>query len=187
MKGELQMSVKQSLANFFKKLSKKQKSDPKIIGKGEIALEDQIDKKKIEETLKDLQQGYLDKTKAQIAKMNVRDITMALRQINTTCINEIKNVGSVKKSGDQQKITSTFAKMVIIVDKSIEYISELSKKWETGSGGEKEALKEVKKTPLYIKIIQNFNIAYRMVNKNSPGSLAMSPKVLWYSFMNQVK
>ncbi len=117
--------------------------------------------------------------------MNVRDITMALQQLNLYCI---KKIQKVIKAKDINKRNLNLLKQAKVSEQSYKYICELIKIWAKKDENRKyKDLIEVKKSArIYTPYIYNFQTAFDAVNKEIPGSLTNSPNTAWQKLMKSI-
>lgn len=161
-----------NFSTFFKKLFAKQndKSNEK-------------DPQKL--MLKQIQHKYLNKTPSEISNMKVRDIAMALQQLNLYCIKKIQKAINAK---DINKRNLNLLKQAKVSEQSYRYICELIKILENEDQKRQCAhLIEIKKSAgTYNPYIDNFQTAFDTVNKEIPGSLTNSPKAAWQKLMKNI-
>ena len=135
--------------------------------------------------LKQIQHKYLNKTPLEISKMNVRDITMALQQLNLYCIKKIQKAINAK---DINKRNLNLLKQAKVSEQAYKYICELIKILENKDNNRQYAhlIKVKKSARVYNSYIYNFQTAFDKVNKEIPGSLTNSPNAAWQKLMRNI-
>lgn len=133
--------------------------------------------------LKQIQHKYLNKTPSQISAMSVRDITMALKQLNDYCN---KKIEKTKNTQNTTKMYTNLIKQATVSDMVNKYICALIILWKT-KGKKYEDLVTVKKTPIYESYMQNFDIAYTNAKQKFPQNIKFKkPTEMWEMLMDMV-
>lgn len=162
-----------SFSTFFNKLFKKKQPN----------LSSEEYQQKIQQELKNAQHKYLNKPPSEISKMNVRDITMALQQLNDYCIKKIKKA-------DTDNITkqhSNLIKQATVSEMVSKYIYALIILWKTKKSDYKDLIQVKKSQSKYKPYMQNFDAAYENAKQKFPTDINFKkPSEMWSILMNMV-
>ena len=117
--------------------------------------------------------------------MNVRDITMALKQLNDYCTKKIQKTNTAT---DINKRHLNLLKQAKVSEQTYNYICELLRICADKDENRKysDLVKIKNSLRIYNSYVYNFQTAFAAVNKAIPGSLTKSPNAAWQKLIKNI-